>query len=81
MMYNAFRYWVLGLCPLSYILKNATYWKPCFSPTHLRTETDPVSETSCSLEYRTMDKFRKSSNPKTLLALGDNFSYDFILKI
>jgi hypothetical protein len=26
---------------------------------HLRTETDPVSETSCFLEYRTMEKSRK----------------------
>jgi hypothetical protein len=26
---------------------------------HLRTETDPVSETSCLLEYRTMKKVQK----------------------
>jgi hypothetical protein len=26
---------------------------------HLRTETDPVSETSCSLEYQTMEKVQK----------------------
>jgi hypothetical protein len=33
------------------------------SPTsHLRTETDPVSETLCSLEYRTMDNVQKPSN-------------------
>jgi hypothetical protein len=29
---------------------------------HLRTETDPVSETSCSLEYQTMEKVQKPSN-------------------
>jgi hypothetical protein len=29
---------------------------------HLRTDTDPVSETSCSLEYRTMEKVQKPSN-------------------
>jgi hypothetical protein len=28
---------------------------------HLRTETDPVSETSCFLEYRTMEKVQKNS--------------------
>jgi hypothetical protein len=33
-------------------------------PPHLRTETDPVSETSCSLEYRTMDKVQNPGNPK-----------------
>jgi hypothetical protein len=29
----------------------------------MRTETDPVSETLCSLEYRTMDKPLELSNP------------------
>jgi hypothetical protein len=33
-------------------------------PLTLRTETDPVSETFCSLEYRTMDKIQKFSNHK-----------------
>jgi hypothetical protein len=28
---------------------------------YLRTETDPVSETSCFLEYRTMEKVQKNS--------------------
>jgi hypothetical protein len=28
---------------------------------HLRTETDPVSEKSCFLEYRTMEKVQKYS--------------------
>jgi hypothetical protein len=32
----------------------------CLSPPHMRTETDPVSETLCSLEFRAMDK---SKNP------------------
>jgi hypothetical protein len=31
---------------------------------HLRKETDPVSETLCSLEYRTVDKVQKPSNPE-----------------
>jgi hypothetical protein len=31
---------------------------------HPRTETDPVSETLYSLEYRTMDKVQKPSNPE-----------------
>jgi hypothetical protein len=29
---------------------------------HLRTETDPVSEALCFVEYRTMDKVQKPSN-------------------
>jgi hypothetical protein len=29
---------------------------------HLRIETHPVSETSCSLEYQTMGKVQKPSN-------------------
>jgi hypothetical protein len=28
---------------------------------HLRTETDPVSETSCFLEYRTLENIQKNS--------------------
>jgi hypothetical protein len=31
-------------------------------PFYLRTETDPVSETSCSFKYRTMDKVHKPRN-------------------
>jgi hypothetical protein len=35
------------------------------SPTpHVRTETDPISETLCSLEYRTMEKVQKPTNLK-----------------
>jgi hypothetical protein len=35
----------------------------CLHPhLHLRTETDPVSETSCSLEYQTMEKVQNPSN-------------------
>jgi hypothetical protein len=33
-------------------------------PLRLRTETDPVSETSCCLEYRTIDRVQKRSNLK-----------------
>jgi hypothetical protein len=29
---------------------------------HLRTKRDPVSETSCSLEYQTMEKVQNPSN-------------------
>jgi hypothetical protein len=41
------------------------YWGFRFCP-HLRTETDPVSETLCSLEYWTMDKVKKPNNPESL---------------
>jgi alpha-D-ribose 1-methylphosphonate 5-triphosphate diphosphatase PhnM len=36
---------------------NLSHW----THLHLRTETDPVSETSCFLEYRTMEKVQKNS--------------------
>jgi hypothetical protein len=32
---------------------------------YLRMETDPISETLCSLEYRTMDKVLEPNNPKS----------------
>jgi hypothetical protein len=35
----------------------------CLKLPYLRTETDSVSETLCSLEYRTTDKVQKPSNP------------------
>jgi hypothetical protein len=31
---------------------------------HLRSGTDPVSETLCFLQYRTMDEVQKPSNPE-----------------
>jgi hypothetical protein len=44
---------------------NLNHWAQpsrCLLPhLHLRTETDPVSETSCFLEYRTMEKVQKIS--------------------
>jgi aminoglycoside phosphotransferase family enzyme len=39
----------------------------CLLSSHLKTETDPVSETLCSsvcLEYRTMDKVKKPNSPE-----------------
>jgi hypothetical protein len=45
-------------------LSKGPNWVSVFSPLHLRTETDPVFETSCfySLECRTMEKVQKRSN-------------------
>jgi hypothetical protein len=43
------------------------------SPTHLRTETDPVSETLCSivlLEYQRMDEVQKLSKSKQLSSVS-----------
>jgi hypothetical protein len=34
----------------------------CHPPLHVRTETDPISDTLCSLEYRTVDKVKTPSN-------------------
>jgi hypothetical protein len=36
----------------------------CLPSPHLRTETDPISETLCSLEYRMMENVQKPSNPE-----------------
>jgi hypothetical protein len=44
---------ISGLFPSSCIPKNTTF--------HLRMETDPISETSCFLEYKTMEKVQKNS--------------------
>jgi hypothetical protein len=64
MVCNTQNYWVFGLCPSLALSKGPN--RVGVSP-HLRTETDPVSETSCfSSNYvfriRTMDKVRKPSN-------------------
>jgi hypothetical protein len=40
-----------------------------YCPFHLKTETDPVSETLCSsmfLEYRTMDKVQNPNSPEII---------------
>jgi hypothetical protein len=39
---------------------NPYHWTD--QPPHLRTETEPVSEMLCSLEYRTVDKVQKLIN-------------------
>jgi hypothetical protein len=72
MVYNTKKYWFFLLFPSSGILENTTFeissfqgaqLSRCLLPhLQLRTETDPVSETSCSLEYQTMEKFQTSSN-------------------
>jgi hypothetical protein len=39
----------------------------------LRLETDPVSETLCSLEYQAMDKVQKPSSPKSYTPSSEPF--------
>jgi hypothetical protein len=48
--------------PHSSVSKSKPSKKQVISFTNWRTETDPVSETSCSLEYQTMEKVQKPSN-------------------
>jgi hypothetical protein len=70
MMYNTEDYWLFGLFPSSGILENREHdvsetgsvsvlkgaqLSRCLLPHHLRTETDPVSETSCFLFSRIPD--------------------------
>jgi hypothetical protein len=63
MVYNTQNYWVFGLFPSSGILENTSFRKLDLLPhLHLRTETNLVSETPCSLEYQTMEKVQKPSN-------------------
>jgi hypothetical protein len=57
MMCDTQNYWTSGICPSSGIPKNTTPLSP-------RTETDPVSETFCSLKYRKMKKVQKHCNPE-----------------
>jgi hypothetical protein len=66
MVYNTQNYRNFGLCPSSSILKNGEQSSvevalfqglnrvSCL-PLHLRTETDPVSETLCSLIFKIPD--------------------------
>jgi hypothetical protein len=68
MVYDTRDYWVFGLCMSSGILKNTKEHNVLETepleyvsyPPHLRMERDPVTETSCSLEYRR----RKSPKPQ-----------------
>jgi hypothetical protein len=77
MVYHNQNYWVFGLSPLSGILRNRKHdvlekTPTQLSPldranfnhwtTHLRTETDPVSETLCFLFPRVPDD---GESPKT----------------
>jgi hypothetical protein len=48
MMYNTQRYWIFGLRPVTEV----TSFYRAVSPLHLRSETDPVSETLCCLVSR-----------------------------
>jgi hypothetical protein len=48
-------------------------------PPHLRMEADPVFETLCTLEYRTMDKIQNPSNSRILFILNvKNWCFTFI---
>jgi hypothetical protein len=46
----------------------------CLPPPHLRTETDPVSETLCFSEYRTMDIVQKPGNSECYTPSSEPFS-------
>jgi hypothetical protein len=43
---------------------------------HMKTETDPVPQTLCSLEYLTMNRVQKRSNPGSKFVLGSNLGID-----
>jgi hypothetical protein len=72
-VYSTQDYWAFELCPSSGIRKNIiseTGSVPVlrWGEGHLRTETDPESETFYYLEYRTMDEVKvKTSNPRKKL--------------
>jgi hypothetical protein len=54
------------------------------TPTQLKTETDPVSETLCSsvfLEYRTMDKVQKPNSPECHIPLSELFKVYFRISV
>jgi hypothetical protein len=52
-----------GVCPMIEIssFQGAQLSRCLLSHLYLRTETDPVSETSCFLGYKTMEKVHKNS--------------------
>jgi hypothetical protein len=45
----------------------------CLPSPHLMTETDLVSETACLLEYRTMGKVQKPSDPECYTPSSEPF--------
>jgi hypothetical protein len=53
----------------------------CLPPPHLRIETEPVSETLCSLEYRMMDKVQKSSNPQFNVRITYNNQTVYLMQL
>jgi hypothetical protein len=76
MVYNTQNYWGFGLLPSSGILENTKFRK-----LDLRTETDPVSETSCSLEYQTMEKVSKSSNSVRICMVWTSHHFRYVESI
>jgi hypothetical protein len=65
MMYNTQNDWVFELWLSSGILENTTFRKLEYVssfPPHLKTETDPVSETLCFLFSRIPDDGQESKN-------------------
>jgi hypothetical protein len=72
MMYNTQNYLVFGLCQPTGILKTREQNVSLFlrdSPSHLRMETDPVSETLCSLVFRVVGDGRSPNSDCTLCNL------------
>jgi hypothetical protein len=51
----------------------------CLAHPHLRTETDPIFETLCSIEYGTMDKVQKLSNPKCYTPSSELLKINFVV--
>jgi hypothetical protein len=48
---------------------------------HLNTETDHVAETSCSLEYRTIDRIQKLSNAECYTPSSEPFRIDMRITV
>jgi hypothetical protein len=68
MVYNSRDYWVFELHLSSDILKNTKEHNISGTGSENPSmDTDPVSETLCSLEYRMKDEVQKPSNSESVL--------------
>jgi hypothetical protein len=73
MVYKTQDYWVLDVVnrPVTEVCSFCRVQQSgCLPPAYLRKETDPVSETLCSLEYRMMVEVQKPNKAKRKVKLS-----------
>jgi hypothetical protein len=64
---------------LRLVLPREPIWVGVFSPLHLRTETDPVFETSCFCSQKNTGRWKKSKTPVTMCCTPSSEPYKIYL--